>query len=164
MGKGFFLSLQLVYQYVIILSTNIHGGGHMENYTITQLAEMFKTTRNTVYKKLDDPTLQEYIYTNEKGHRTLSIEGLNTFTMLMSNRKAMPTKQEINEHGKTPTYHDEYIQSLHDQITLIKQENARLLDEKAEITRKYDSLFDVYMMLTKPQPKLEEPKKWFWQK
>jgi hypothetical protein len=120
---------------------------------------MFKTTRTTVYKKFEEPSIQQYLHTNKNGHRLLLADGMNEFTMLMANSKAGAYKQEINTPTEHDTYRDEYIQSLKEQIELLKKENERYLIYNEDLKKKYDSLFDIYLTLTRPQPQLEAPKR-----
>lgn len=140
-------------------------------YTVSELAKMFNTTRQTIYNKLESEDLQPFINKTDKGLR-LQIEGMNALQLIMSESKIAP-KTEIDNNfttltpsidvTKTPQnnpYLDKYIETLHQNINDLKQENERL---RAELQSKDKMLFDT---LTRQQLLLEDKqgkeKRGFW--
>lgn len=59
----------------------------MEDYTPSQLANMFKVSRTTVYAKFTSSELQEYLHKTPDGMR-LAAQGLPAFRLLLANSRA----------------------------------------------------------------------------
>lgn len=156
----------------------------MENYTITKLSEIFKTTRSTVYKKFNDTSIIPFLHIDEKGTKTLLPEGFNMFQLLMSNSKVgqkhesirdLNTKDKNRKHpwennkniNIEANYTDILIRSLNEQITYFREENTRIQREKADLQQEKDRILQAYMALTEQKllsGTANNKKKWFWQK
>ena len=89
------------------------------DYSVTQLAKMFKVSRTTVYSKLEHEQLNKFVHDSEQGKR-LNIEGLEVFKMLLANSKVnVQMNTSVTPQKDTK---EQYIDSLKDQITYLKKE------------------------------------------
>lgn len=135
-------------------------------YSVSKLAEMYKTTRQTIYIKLKEEELQPYIIKSDKGLR-LQQEGLSVLNVLMGDSKVKPqentNRQKNNsklDSSLTPqndSYIDKYIQDLHGQIEALKR-------EKQELQLKYDCLVESLINSQKAiESREQKEKRTIWQ-
>jgi FtsZ-binding cell division protein ZapB len=131
-------------------------------YTVTNLATMFNTSRNTIYAKLKDARIKEFVYQTEKGLR-LKQDGFSVLQLLLSE-----SKLNINstEEGKNENNTDnELIKVLREQIEELKVEKTELKKEISEWQKKYDAIVGVVLEQQKQQLLLESEKnRPFWKK
>jgi hypothetical protein len=127
----------------------------MSDYGVTELSKMYNCTRNTIYSRLEEEELAQYVV-NTKTGKKLSKEGLSVLNILMGDSKVVTLKTE--NKGQ---YEDKYINSLECQIDELKKEKEQLKDEVLDMRSKYDAV--VKALLDNQQKLLEgdKKKKWF---
>ena len=112
-------------------------------YTVTDLADLFNTSRNTIYSKLKSSKIKEFVVKTEKGSR-LKKEGLNTLQLLMSESKVNVNLTQESVKDKSYLEIDEFVNFLKVQIDEFKQERLDWKKEKAEMHKKYDAMVEKY--------------------
>jgi predicted RNase H-like nuclease (RuvC/YqgF family) len=123
----------------------------MKNYGATELSKMYDCSRGTVYNKLKEPSLQEFIV-EEKGKTRLIHNGLKPFGHLIAEMKKTQSVQGYNEQKdvhEQPKYtppndvlNHKYIQSLEKQIEELKQEKISLKKEMDELKNREKYLLE----------------------
>jgi ATP phosphoribosyltransferase len=119
-------------------------------YSVTELAKMFKTTRKTIYTKLNTENIQEYVENTKNGKRLLE-NGLSEFQLIMANSKIsqenqnqeFDTKHKSNDYY-SPFTHD-YINQLKEEITELKKDKEYLriqLNNSQELLKTRDNLLE----------------------
>ena len=117
-------------------------------YGATELAKMLNTTRRTIYNKLSEECIQEYVVDTDKGKR-LTQDGFKVLCTLMADSKVDTNDTSKISDTVTPK-NDEFLQKY---IQRLEDENKRLLDENNDVKQRYDGLFK---MILETQTKLLE--------
>ena len=139
-------------------------------YSALDLARMFNTTKVTIYKKLKDKSLLEFIKETDNGKKLMQ-EGLNQFQLLMSESKVsykVTNKQKKINLSFTSTdnndYQDnyekidsnftkvnnDYIENLKEQIDYLKKDRERLLNQ----LEKKDEIIEKQILLAEHSQKI----------
>jgi hypothetical protein len=95
-------------------------------YSVTELSKIFKTTRKTIYRKLETPSIQKYIEQTPNGKKLIQ-EGFNEFQLLMSTSKVNTSTTQ--DDTKEPMYTKEHVEDLKSQINELKDDKNRLYEE-----------------------------------
>jgi hypothetical protein len=98
-----------------------------KEYGITELARMFKTTRATIYRKLDTDSIQQYVIQSQKGKKLLQ-EGLTQFQLIMAESKVTNIQKKDEKKDLT----DDYINNLKNQIDSLSKDKENLYKEIVE--------------------------------
>ena len=96
-------------------------------YSVQQLAEMYGTTRATMYRYLKYKEMKEFMYKDEKGLK-MRLEGLNTLNVIMSNNYNRTSQNEPSEQINA-NYNDKYVHSLEVQVNELKEEVKKWQDK-----------------------------------
>lgn len=137
-------------------------------YSVTELSKIFKTTRKTIYRKMDTPGIQKYIESTPTGKKLIQ-EGFYEFQLLMSASKV--NTNSIQEDMKEPTYTKEHVETLKDQIEELKTDKNKLYEEiqikNNLLDKTFKALENNQKLLTSSQEKLlltesEKTKKNWW--
>jgi fructose-specific phosphotransferase system component IIB len=142
-------------------------------YSVADLAKMFKTTRKTIYTKLDTESIQEYIKETKQGKRLLE-EGLTQFQLIMADSKVLQDKQNskqdtIQQSNDYYTTHiQDYINQLKSEIDELKKDKEYFrihLNNSQEMLKARDNLLENMnqQILLLQEPKKEKKHWWqFW--
>jgi peptidoglycan hydrolase CwlO-like protein len=119
-----------------------------KEYGITELAKMFNTTRATIYRKLEQEYIKEYVIQTTKGKKLLQ-EGLSHFQILMAESRV------TNNQKKEPSndFKDEYIDNLKKQVDSLSKDKENLYKE---IEEKNNQLNNAYQIINNSQKLLSE--------
>jgi len=116
-------------------------------YSVAELSKIFNTSRKTMYIKLKEPEIREFVYQAEKGLR-LKQEGFNVLQVLLSKSKLAANVTEEVNNDVTVEYNAgekiELINILKEQVEELKKEKLEWKEEKAEIQKKYDEMIIRY--------------------
>lgn len=126
-------------------------------YTVTELADLFNTSRNTIYSKLKSSKIKDFVVKTEKGSR-LKKEGINVLQLLMSESKVSVNLTQEGANNKNCSEINELVSILKEQVEELKKEKLELKKEKAEMQEKYDALVGVLLEQQKQQLLLESEK------
>lgn len=102
-------------------------------YGVTQLAKMYGTTRQTVYNKLEDSRLKEFVI--DKDGKKLILDGLNMFNVVMAEGRVRPPKDTEKDEPVTTKLDEmtqKYIAELERQITVLTGDKEKLFFELSE--------------------------------
>ena len=102
-------------------------------YGVTQLAKMYGTTRQTIYNKLEDSRLKEFVI--DKDGKKLILDGLNMFNVVMAEGKVRQPKdaeKDISDTSKLNEMTQKYIVELERQINVLTADKERLFFELSE--------------------------------
>jgi DeoR/GlpR family transcriptional regulator of sugar metabolism len=119
-----------------------------KEYGITELARMFKTTRATIYRKLDTDSIQQYVIQSQKGKKLLQ-EGLTQFQLIMAESKVTNIQKKDEKKDLT----DDYINNLKNQIDSLSKDKENLYKE---IVEKNSQLKTAYNIINNSQKLLTE--------
>jgi hypothetical protein len=102
-------------------------------YTASDLSKMFNVTPKTIYKKLKDIKVKEFVVNTKDGLR-LQQEGFNHFQMLMAdskvNNRVTVEQLQVNDSVK-----DDYISNLKVQIEDLKKDKVMLIEQLEKQTK-----------------------------
>lgn len=127
-------------------------------YSVSDLSKMYSTSRQTIYVKLTDARLTEFIEVTDKGKR-LKQEGLSMFNLVMSSCKLdskldsqLDNKLDSQLDNFTPKngkYFDKIFEKFINQIEqenlYLKKQIETLQNEKIELKNKYDNLVNIFI-------------------
>jgi hypothetical protein len=105
-------------------------------YSVADLAKIYNTTRKTIYKKMDTPSIKKYIKSTQNGKKLMP-EGFNEFQLLMSMSRVYTKSDSIHEVKSQKTekvdikdmYTKEHINDLKQQIEELKNDKLKLFEE-----------------------------------
>ena len=102
-------------------------------YTVMKLAKMYGTTRQTIYNKLDDARLKEFVI--DDNGKKLVTEGLNMLNVIMAEGRAGQQKDDKKDESNTSKLDEmtqKYIAELERQISVLNDDKQRLYFELSE--------------------------------
>jgi len=135
-------------------------------YSVTELARMYNTTRATIYSKLQDESILQYVAETKNGKR-LQKEGLNQFQLLMAESKKSIERCTTNTQLYT-NYTNEYIDNLKARIAELENDKKMLygqVEQQNKQIEQQNEIMKSQLLLLNP-PKAELNKNWwqFWKK
>jgi chromosome segregation ATPase len=101
-------------------------------YSVSKLAEMFNTTKATIYSKLEDETLKDEIINTKKG-KQLTVNGLSKLQLIMSDSRVAYKNKNVETAKTEYNYQNEYINNLKDQLETLKEDKQKLLEDKNKL-------------------------------
>ena len=102
-------------------------------YSVQKLSKMYGCTRQTMYNRLDDIRLREYVL-DENGKKMLP-DGLNMLNLVMSEGRTRQSKDNQKDEPLTPKVDEmtqKYIAELERQINVLNGDKDRLFFELQE--------------------------------
>ena len=110
-------------------------------YNVTELARIYGVTRKTIYTKLENEAIKEYVVATEDGKK-LKQEGLNLFNTIIANSKRCISKQnkdEVNTQVNTEiNYMRDHIKMLEDKIEELKADKTNLQKDKEVLFSQFE--------------------------
>lgn len=111
----------------------------MDMYSIKELADLYKTSRQTIYKKIRSEEMRPYVIDNESGIK-VDKEGLNVLNAIMADSKVADKQvdnQNNNEvsHKLTNDHNTMLYSILQNQIDELRRDKQELQREKQELQR-----------------------------
>jgi uncharacterized coiled-coil protein SlyX len=130
------------------------------SYSVRQLTEMYKTTKQTIHVKLQHPEIQNYV-TRQNNKVYLNMTGLNIFNVIMANSKVNTLQSNQKDDNfntniseldskKEPDFQNLYIEKLCQDNDRLRQENDKL---KEQVDYLIKGIFDFQKTLPEPQQK-----------
>ena len=102
-------------------------------YSVQKLSKMYGCTRQTMYNRLDDIRLKEYVL-DDNGKKMLP-DGLNMLNLVMSEGRTRQSKDSQKDEPLTPKVDEmtqKYIAELERQINVLNGDKDRLFFELQE--------------------------------
>jgi hypothetical protein len=102
-------------------------------YSVQMLSKMYGCTRQTMYNRLDDIRLKEYVL-DDNGKKLLP-DGLNMLNLVMSEGRTRQSKDNQKDEPLTPKVDEmtqKYIAELERQINVLNGDKERLFFELQE--------------------------------
>lgn len=102
-------------------------------YSVQKLSKMYGCTRQTMYNRLDDIRLKEYVL-DDNGKKMLP-DGLNMLNLVMSEGRTRQSKDNQKDEPLTPKMDEmthKYIAELERQINVLNGDKDRLFFELQE--------------------------------
>lgn len=138
------------------------------SYTVSQLAKMYNTTRQTIHTKLKHPDMSSYII-RQSDKVLIDPSGLNVFNTIMSTSKVViyqndSTTQSSMSQLDGTDYKDLYIKELQKQIESLNIEKESWHQERKQFLTNIENISKNFSDIQKflPAPKQNKRNKRFW--